>query len=78
MSDKKFEDIAGWYLVANVRENQPFGKNHEIRKGTKHFTPNTKVYCSYPQWGDGYENIIVDVDIVALQNLFAWLFTGQN
>lgn len=59
MSDKKFEDIAGWYLVANVRENQPFGKNHEIRKGTKHFAPNTKVYCSYPQWGDGYENIIV-------------------
>ena len=59
MIDKKFEDIAGWYLVANVKENIPYGEKKEIRKGTKHFAPNTKVYCSAPQWGDGYENIIV-------------------
>ena len=59
MRDRKFEDIAGWYLVANVKENIPYGEKREVRKGTKHFAPNTKVYCSEPRWGDGYENIIV-------------------
>lgn len=57
--NKKFDDIAGWYLVANVKENIPYGEQGEIRKGTKHFAPNTKVYCSAPQWGDGFSNIIV-------------------
>jgi len=56
---QKLEDIAGWYLVANVKEDIPYGEKKEIRKGTKHFAPNTKVYCSAPQWGDGYNNIIV-------------------
>ena len=42
--NKKFEDIAGWYLIANVKKNIPFGETGEIRKGTKHFSPNTKVY----------------------------------
>ena len=42
--NKKFEDIAGWYLIANVKKNIPFGETGEIRKGTKHFPPNTKVY----------------------------------
>ena len=57
--NNKFEDIAGWYLVANVKENIPYGEKGEIRKGTRHFAPRTKVYCSAPQWGDGYSNIIV-------------------
>ena len=56
---EKFEDIAGWYLIANIKENIPYGEKKEIRKGTKHFAPNTKIYCSAPRWGDGYENIIV-------------------
>ena len=43
---KNFNDVAEWYLVANVIENQSYGENHEIRKGTKHFTPHTKIYCS--------------------------------
>lgn len=42
-----------WCLVANVIA-QPFGENHQIQKGTKHFSPNIKVYCSAPHWGDGY------------------------
>ena len=56
---KNFDDIAGWYLVANIIENQPYGENGEIRKGTKHFAPHTKIYCSTPRWGDGYSNLVV-------------------
>jgi hypothetical protein len=55
MHEKYFE----WCLVANVVSEQPFGENHEIQYGTKHFSPNTKVYCSAPTWGDGYEKIVV-------------------
>ncbi|MEH2023630.1 ankyrin repeat domain-containing protein [Nostoc sp.] len=53
------EKCLEWYLVANVISEQPFGENHEIQYGTKHFSPNTKVYCSAPTWGDGYERIVV-------------------
>ncbi|MEH2237594.1 ankyrin repeat domain-containing protein [Nostoc sp.] len=56
---EQFEKYLEWYLVANVISEQPFGENHEIRYGTKHFSPNTKVYCSAPTWGDGYEKIVV-------------------
>ncbi|MEO8395100.1 MAG: ankyrin repeat domain-containing protein, partial [Chloroflexota bacterium] len=38
---------------------QEHGEAHEIVLGTKHFSPNTKVYCFPPQWGDGYEKIKV-------------------
>jgi hypothetical protein len=31
----------------------------DIRHGTKHFAPGTKVYCFRPLWGDGYEKILV-------------------
>lgn len=37
----------------------PVGENKEIRKGTKHFSAGTKVYCYPPLWGDGYEKIKV-------------------
>lgn len=47
-----------WCLVANIMA-QPFGESHQIQKGTKHFSPNTKVYCSALHWGDGYEQIVV-------------------
>lgn len=56
---KQFEKCLEWCLVANVISEQPFGENHEIQYGTKHFSPNTKVYCSAPTWGDGYERIVV-------------------
>ncbi|MEH2327085.1 MAG: hypothetical protein V7K32_26695 [Nostoc sp.] len=56
---EQFEKRLEWYLVANVISEQPFGENYEIQYGTKHFSPNTKVYCSAPIWGDGYEKIVV-------------------
>lgn len=50
---------AVWCLVANVAEVQIYGEDHELRRGTKHFSGNTKVYCFPGEWGDGYENIRV-------------------
>jgi hypothetical protein len=50
---------AVWCIVANVAEIQLYGVDSEERRGTKHFSPNTKVYCFPAQWGDGYENIKV-------------------
>jgi hypothetical protein len=48
-----------WCLVGNIINEHPVGENKEIKKGTKHFSPGTKVYCFPPQWGDGYEKIYV-------------------
>jgi hypothetical protein len=48
----------GWCLVGNVVEAHAFGEAKEIRRGSKHFTPGTKVYCLPTQWGDGYEKVI--------------------
>ncbi|MDQ0914553.1 ankyrin repeat domain-containing protein [Paenibacillus sp. V4I5] len=48
-----------WCLVGNIVENRYFGEKREVRRGTKKFTPNTKVYCFPPLWGDGYEEIKV-------------------
>ncbi|MEH1907024.1 ankyrin repeat domain-containing protein [Nostoc sp.] len=56
---EQFEKCLEWCLVANVISEQPFGENHEIQYGTKHFSPNTKVYCSAQIWGDGYDKIVV-------------------
>jgi hypothetical protein len=47
-----------WCLIGNVVDERPFGEGREIRRGTKHFTPGTKVYCLPPQWGDGYEKVV--------------------
>ncbi len=55
---EQFNSDCEWCLVANVI-TQPFGEKYQIQKGTKHFSPNTKVYCSAPHWGDGYEKIVV-------------------
>lgn len=46
-----------WCLVGNIVKEHPYGEEHEIRQGTKHFAPGTKVYCAKSMWGDGYENI---------------------
>ena len=47
-----------WCLVGNVVEEHACGESKEIRRGSKHFTPGTKVYCLPPQWGDGYEKVV--------------------
>ena len=49
-----------WCVVANVAEETGRGPGgREIGRGTKHFPPGAKVYCSPPLWGDGYERIRV-------------------
>jgi hypothetical protein len=48
-----------WCLVGNIVDERVDGATQQIRKGTKHFSPGTKVYCFPPQWGDGYEKIYV-------------------
>jgi hypothetical protein len=48
-----------WCLVGNIINEHYYGENLEVRRGSKHFSPNTKVYCFPPMWGDGYENIKV-------------------
>ncbi|HEX5219150.1 MAG TPA: hypothetical protein VFZ59_06250 [Verrucomicrobiae bacterium] len=49
----------GYYcLIGNVVKEHEYGTAYEIKQGTKHFTPGTKVYCLPPQWGDGYEKTI--------------------
>lgn len=35
-----------WALVGNIVESHPYGEAHEIRHGTKHFVPGTKVYVA--------------------------------
>ena len=56
-SEKESEFI--WCLVGNIVDEHPYGESREIVKGTKQFSPGTKVYCFPPQWGDGYEQIEV-------------------
>ncbi len=49
-----------WWVVANVVDERPYGEGgRETRRGTKHFSPGTKVYCFPPLWGDGYEKVQV-------------------
>jgi hypothetical protein len=49
-----------WCLIGNIVQERPCGeRGREIKRGTEHFSPGTKVYCLPAQWGDGYERIIV-------------------
>ena len=48
-----------WCLVGNIIDKHYYGEDHVIKRGTKQFPPNAKVYCFPAQWGDGYENILV-------------------
>jgi hypothetical protein len=49
-----------WCLVGNIVAERPSGETgKEIKRGTKHFSPGTKIYAFPAQWGDGYDNIIV-------------------
>ncbi len=49
-----------WCLIGNIAEEPPSGPGGEdVKIGTKHFSPGTKVYCFPAEWGDGYDQIRV-------------------
>ena len=48
-----------WALVGNIVNEHKYGEEKDIKKGTKHFSPGTKVYLAPASWGDGYERIHV-------------------
>jgi len=48
-----------WCLVGNIIDEHYYGTDKEIKHGTKHFSPSTKVYCFPMNWGDAYEKIKV-------------------
>ena len=48
-----------WGLVGNIKPEREYGEDHEIRRGTKHFSGGAKVYIAPVQWGDGGENVVV-------------------
>jgi hypothetical protein len=49
-----------WCLIGNIKEDISYGHGGKtIRKGTKHFSPKTKVHVLPTQWGDGYEQVVV-------------------
>ena len=54
--DQDFE----WCLVGNIVDRHYFGETKEIRRGTKHFGPNTRVYCfpEFPGCGDEVIRVI--------------------
>ncbi|WP_308635792.1 hypothetical protein [Paenibacillus silvisoli] len=58
-----------WCLVGNIIEKRYFGENQILKRGTKKFTPNTKVYCFPALWGDGYEEIQVIGKLRGRKNL---------
>ena len=48
-----------WCLVGNIVEKHEFGEQHEIRYGTKHFSPGTKVFINLVYGGFGHDKIQV-------------------
>lgn len=50
-----------WSIVGNIATTREYGENKEIRQGTKHFSPGTKVYCLPLEGfgGMGWEDIVV-------------------
>ena len=61
IDDKPLDDQSKfiWCLIGNIVDDHFTGTDKEINYGTKHFSPNTKVYCFPTLWGDGFENIKV-------------------
>jgi hypothetical protein len=49
------------YIYCLVGDIIEFSRDekHNLIPGTKHFEPNSKVYCMDGIWGDGYEQIYV-------------------
>lgn len=62
---KSYEEFRGkghewcWCLVGNIVEEHVYGEEKETKRGTKQFSPGTKVYLAPAQWGDAYEQVIV-------------------
>lgn len=57
---EKHESESAWCLVANIVEKRQIGNDGgDVKHGTKHFPPGTKIYCMPAQWGDGYAQIKV-------------------
>ena len=47
--EQKTEPV--WCVRANVVQERPYGPGGlEIRRGTKHFAPGAKVYCTHVYW----------------------------
>ena len=57
MDQKDFE--WRWCLVGNIIDTRLYGEEHELKEGTKNFSPGTKVYVNRSQWGDGGDQLIV-------------------
>ena len=56
---KEAGSAEAWCLVGNIVKGHAHGEQGELKSGSKHFSPGTKVYCLPPQWGDGYEKAVV-------------------
>jgi hypothetical protein len=48
-----------WCVVGNVVAERLHGSEGEVRHGTKHFSPGTKVYLVDAYWGRGGETVTV-------------------
>jgi hypothetical protein len=46
-------------IIGNIVDKHFYGEQKEIRRGTKHFRPNAKVYCLPEFGGMGHETIVV-------------------
>lgn len=46
-------------IIGNIVDTHFYGEQKEIRKGTKHFPPNAKVYCLPEYGGMGHETMVV-------------------
>ena len=57
--DSQIEQPWRWCLVGNIVNSHKYGESKDVMIGTKHFQPGAKVYMAPPNWGDGYENIVV-------------------
>ena len=58
---KKMEDSteSEFCIIGNIVDKHFYGEQKEIRRGTKHFRPNAKVYCLPEFGGMGHETMVV-------------------
>lgn len=48
-----------WCLVGKIVDRNIAGEDHQVVHGTRHFAPETKVYCACELGGNGWERICV-------------------
>ena len=53
------EDDCELCIVGNIVDHHYFGEQHEVKRGTKLFAPNTKVYILPEYPGTAHENVPV-------------------